>query len=112
VVCLTDLCWGRLDLPDQQVVSDSLGPIVGWAFAVSSIGLTSFGIYLGRFLRWNSWDVLNNPIGLFADIYHRFRHPIVHFQTHVFWLLLALFLICVYTMFTTLPALPQKQRAP
>lgn len=96
----------------QQVVADTFGPLLGWVFATGSIGLTSFGIYLGRFLRWNSWDVLSNPIAVFADVYYRFRHPLVNLRTHVFWLMLALFLICVYVMFTTLPALRQKQQAP
>lgn len=37
--------------------------------AVSSL-LSGFGIYLGRFLRYNSWDVLHKPLALLTDIVH------------------------------------------
>lgn len=85
----------------QHIIADSFGSLAGWLFAIVSLGLSAFGVYLGRFLRWNSWDVIRHPIGLFFDIYDRFRHPFAHFRTHVFWFLLALFLICIYVTLST-----------
>jgi uncharacterized membrane protein len=38
----------------------------------------SFAIYLGRDLRWNSWDVLVNPAGILFDISDRIIHPFGH----------------------------------
>jgi len=40
--------------------------------------LCSFAIYLGRDLRWNSWDVLVNPAGILFDVSDHFIHPLQH----------------------------------
>ncbi len=47
----------------QEVVRAWLGRWLGWGFALVMLGLSGFGIYLGRFLRWNSWDALLEPLG-------------------------------------------------
>ena len=40
-------------------------------FSVIGISiLTGFGIYLGRFERWNSWDALVSPLDLFKNIFN------------------------------------------
>ncbi len=38
----------------------------------------SFAIYLGRDLRWNSWDILINPAGILFDVSDRLIHPYGH----------------------------------
>ena len=45
----------------------------GWVAA--TLLFSSFAIYVGRDLRWNSWDVLTNPGGLLFDISDRAIHP-------------------------------------
>ncbi len=37
--------------------------------------LCSFAIYIGRDLRWNTWDVILNPGGLLFDVSERFLSP-------------------------------------
>jgi uncharacterized membrane protein len=49
----------------QEVVRAWVGRWYAWAFALLMLGLSAFGIYLGRFQRWNSWDVLIAPIDTF-----------------------------------------------
>lgn len=43
----------------------------------------SFAIYLGRFSRWNTWDVLLEPTGLLFDVSDRFVNPGVHTDTYI-----------------------------
>ena len=45
----------------QTVVRQWRGVVSGWVFASVAIALGSLGIYLGRFLRLNSWDALEHP---------------------------------------------------
>lgn len=43
---------------------------------ISGIALVcSFAIYLGRYLRWNTWDIILNPIGLLIDVTDRVINP-------------------------------------
>jgi uncharacterized membrane protein len=37
--------------------------------------LSGFGVYIGRFLRWNSWNIINRPIELFIDVKEQFTNP-------------------------------------
>ncbi len=91
----------------QRLVTDRFGPLPGWCFALGVLGLGSFGIYLGRFLGWNSWDVLADPKGLLADVLSRVAHPLAHPQTLGFSFLLTVVLAAVYLALFSLTRLPR-----
>ena len=52
----------------ELLVRERFGRRIGWSFAIGMLALGSFGIYLGRFVRLNSWDVLIRPFKLLTDI--------------------------------------------
>ena len=80
----------------QRLVQLRLGVYSGWAFATLALLLSSFGIYLGRYLRFNSWDVLANPLTLFFDIVNRILHPFSFPGTWGVTLVFGLFLLVGY----------------
>ncbi|HYE72884.1 MAG TPA: DUF1361 domain-containing protein, partial [Blastocatellia bacterium] len=82
----------------QEVVKKVASVWASWVFVVIVIGLSSFGIYLGRFPRWNSWDIATQPTILMADIWERVTHPVAHLQTFAFSGLFSLFLLTTYLM--------------
>jgi uncharacterized membrane protein len=45
-------------------------------FILPVMALNGFGIYIGRYLRFNSWDVITNPLQLIQDIIYLFIHPL------------------------------------
>ena len=46
--------------------------------------LSGYGIYLGRFLRFNSWDITTKPATLFYQIAHSLKEPKVWLITFAF----------------------------
>ena len=82
VVLVTAFAWtglmlGFVSLFLVHTVARSLaGPRAGWALVLGATALSSFGIYLGRFLRWNSWDFVVQPTVLAASIGDHLTDPL------------------------------------
>lgn len=47
-----------------------------WQFVYPMMLLNALGIYIGRYLRYNSWDVIADPFGLASDLFYLFLHPL------------------------------------
>lgn len=58
----------------------------------------SFAICLGRYTRWNTWDVLLKPAGLLFDISDRVINPSAHVQTYQTTVVLFLVLFATYVV--------------
>ncbi|MEW6160137.1 MAG: DUF1361 domain-containing protein [Verrucomicrobiota bacterium] len=56
------------------IVSNIVGPWKAWAFVLVVLGLTGLGLYIGRFLRWNSWDLFFAPWMVLSDVGERLVH--------------------------------------
>lgn len=69
----------------------------------------SFALYLGRFLHWNTWDVLANPAGIIFDVSDRVTRPLSSHQLVSSTLLFFIMLSSVYSAFWIFVA-PNKRR--
>lgn len=65
----------------QTVVRRAAGAAWSWALVLGSLAASSFGIYLGRSLRWNSWDFFARPRELLADVWDRATDPLAYPQS-------------------------------
>jgi uncharacterized membrane protein len=93
----------------QRIVTQKLGRILGWVFALMVLALSSFGIYLGRFLRWNSWDVLADPRGLAGDILGRVIHPTTDLRSYAVSFLATVVFATVYLTLYTMAQVPREE---
>ena len=59
----------------QEIVRREFGRWVGWAFVAAVTALSAAGVYMGRFLRWNSWDILRDPTGIALYSFERVQDP-------------------------------------
>ena len=80
----------------QTVVRQWRGVVAGWIFAFVAIALGSLGIYLGRFLRLNSWDALEHPSVLPRILHTVARDPFAYQEAIAVTLVLTLALSFAY----------------
>lgn len=67
-----------------------------WSIVGLVLLASSFAITLGRFTRWNSWDILLKPAGLLFDVSDRVVNPNAHGETYLVTATFFILLSAVY----------------
>lgn len=80
----------------QDIVLRTFGRAAGWTFVFVISGLSSFGIYIGRFVRLNSWDILQNPAEVTLTILGLVVDPSMRLAA--FTLLYTFFFLFIYLL--------------
>lgn len=86
----------------HRVVRDRLGRAAGWIIVGVALVLGSFSISIGRLERFNSWDVITQPVSLSRQTARIFMHPLT-FSVH--FAMAALFFAFLATGYLLLKAL-------
>ncbi len=93
----TGLLFGFLSLRNiEAVFIANFNVIFARVLSVGLLFVASFGVYLGRYLRWNSWDLLTKPEALLGDILAIIVFPMDHATPWGMTIFLGIFLNMTY----------------
>jgi uncharacterized membrane protein len=107
---ISGLLLGLYSLRSMHKIVEKLhSKWVGFLFVMGSIVGGSFGVYLGRFERYNSWDIFRMPFEIAKDISHRFIYPGEHPRTWGLTVGLSLLLSILY-LFTGSNTIEKKSK--
>jgi uncharacterized membrane protein len=85
----------------HKKVSGYTGTIISHFIIASIIFLCSYGLYLGRFLRRNSWDIITSPATIISDTLSLIIHPYQHLEVFYITLVVTAFTgICYLAIIT------------
>jgi uncharacterized membrane protein len=91
----------------QDIVQRRFGRAIGWAFVFIVSATSSFGIYIGRFVRLNSWDILQDPAETAMEILGLVIDPSLRLAAFTF--LYTFFFLFVYLLLYSFSHLLQEQ---
>lgn len=60
----------------HAIVGRRAGAAIGWVVVVCALALASFGVYIGRFARFNSWDIVTRPRFVLSEIGEETNSPL------------------------------------
>ncbi len=96
----TGLLFGISSLMDiEKVLQNYMSKSKTMIATIIFLFVSSYGIYIGRYLRWNSWDIIVSPFALSHDILANLIHPEYHLRAWGTTLFIGLLLNLIYFSF-------------
>ncbi len=93
----TGIMYGMMSLNDiEKLLLERMAKFSTYSIVTFLLFLSSFGVYIGRFMRWNSWDIVQNPTELISDISLYILQPMNHKSSWGLMILLGVFLNSIY----------------
>ncbi|MCX6183240.1 MAG: DUF1361 domain-containing protein [Bacteroidetes bacterium] len=93
----TGLLFGFVSLQDiHRLLYDNMSKWISNCIIVFLLFLGSAGIFLGRFLRWNSWDIIHRPKGIANELSERIFNPEDYLPMWLFTLVMGVLLNTMY----------------
>lgn len=89
----------------EKLLAPKASPPGRLVFIYPLMFVNALGVYIGRDLRYNSWDILTNPIDLLGDMCMLLVHPLRH---HYAWGMI----FCFSVLLTFMYSLLTKNREP
>ena len=94
----------------QDIIIRTFGRVPGWVFVFAISALSSFGIYIGRFVRLNSWDILQNPTEVGQQILGLVIDPSMRLAA--FTILYTIFFLFVFLLLYSFSHMLTEQTSP
>lgn len=94
---LVGLLFGLYSLSHmEQIIEDRFSKKVASISMLVIFLLIGFGIYIGRFMRFNSWDFLSNYMSILNSFYEIFSNKALYIEVFIYTILFASFVYASY----------------
>ncbi|HMG66376.1 MAG TPA: DUF1361 domain-containing protein [Chitinophagaceae bacterium] len=98
------ILFGTLSIRKMELLlKKTKGKFISGFVICTVMWLNAFGIYIGRFLRFNSWDIIANPFSLLSDVANMFFNPFDYRYEWGMSFCFAFFMIIIYYTMKKLP---------
>lgn len=100
------LLLGILSVRSLEKMSEAAwGKHFSSVMLVAVMWLNAFGIYIGRYLRFNSWDIIAQPFSLFSEMFEVLFHPA---RNKMEWGMITVYAVFLLLLYTTLKKLSEN----